>query len=204
MDSILEHCQTKMEHQVSHYPNLNREMLEIAKGLLAKKLPKTKAVIGEILSAQLEYINVKNEQFEAEYIRQMIAIEQANQQSASATKGHSSMDLLNSLANLSLADASAATENKHCQIVKQLVKAYFGVVKNQMKDLVAKIVVRNLVNSFINELQEKLTDRLHREDQFDKLFFESADLSVQRKATADMLEALERGLKVIGKVNKGN
>lgn len=199
MDNILEECEAKVKGQFSPYEVLNREMLEISKSLLAEKLPKTREVIGDMLSAQLGYINVMNEQFED--CKQKIAIEQANQQSDEA---HSSMGLLNSLVNFSLGKSITAKENAQCQDVKQHVKAYFDVVRNQMKDLVVKIVACFLVYSFINELHEELINRLHSESRFDELFTESTDKSLKRKMIADRLETLEMAQKVISKVNKGN
>lgn len=211
METILVHCATQIEQNVCLYPKLNQELLDLSKRLLTQHLPKTKEVIGDLLSAQLDYINTKNEQFSGEYNKLVAAIEQANrdgQQPAGFTEKRPPSQMLQlfsselQLFDLNLGDPDAAKERVHCKIVKSLVQVYFGVVKNQMKDLVSKIIVRFLVNSFIVQLQQELISQLHKPERFEELFFESTDLSIKRKTAVQMVQALQNGLDIIGKANK--
>ena len=179
MAAILVQCQSEVEH---HYPNLNKEIQTISHNLLADKLPET-----------------KNELFNGEYLKLMAEINEKLVASSQAYQTNPAL-MLDSLAKqmhqLYLGDST--DESLQCKIVKKLVGAYFKITKNQMKDLVAKIVVRFLVDAFVENLQEELTSRLHKEERFDELFFESADLSIKRKATADMLKAAKRAQEVLG------
>lgn len=202
LDTILEQCQSKIERTVCPYPNLNREMLEIAKKLLADQLPETKKVIKNNMASQLAFINVRNAQFHGEYTKLINAIEQANQRSTKEAPSTilGGLGLVGS--QLNLAESDGTKESLHCETINNLVTAYFNVTKEQVGDKTAKDVVCFLVNSFSDQLAATLNSCLHQENRFDELFFESADLSIKRRAAADMLETLEKGLKIINQAAK--
>ena len=200
LERILEHCIAQIEQSISLYPNLNQELLTLSKNLLRGHLPKTKEVIGDLLSAQLDYINVRNEQFFGEYNKLVAAFEaQArNEQAAGSAQSQCPNQLVQLLRDLNLSgDQDSAKEAAQCEIMIALVQAYFKVIKNQMKDLVPKQIVCFLVNRHIRQLQQDLTSRLHLPEKFEQLFHESGDLAIKRKAAADMVAALEKGLEII-------
>ena len=182
----------------------------MAKDSLKERLPKTAAVINDVLSFQVDYINVKNEQFDEDYNKLMMAI--AAYQSSNEEEppnGIAIKELLNSklLASLDLKildpKSKEAKENLNCEIVKELVKMYFSVIKNQMKDLILKIIVSILVNSYIGGLHEELINGLYKEENFEELFFEPDDLSFKRKAVAEMRKIIDKALKFVDEtINK--
>ena len=202
LERILEHCIAQIEQNISLYPNLNKELLALSKNLLRGHLPKTKEVIGDVLSAQLDYVNVKNEQFFGEYNKLVAAFEvqalteqyEASQskQAAGSAQSQCPNQVVQLFRELNLSDdQDTAKEDAQCEIMVKLVQAYFKVIKNQMKDLVPKLIVRFLVNRHICQLQQDLTSRLHLPERFEELFHEPGELAIKRKAAADRVASLE-------------
>lgn len=207
METISQDCASQIEQNICPYPKLNQELLYLSKQLLDQHLPNTKEKIGDLLLAQVSYINVQNEQFSGEYNKLVTAIEQANsQQPAGLTQGGSPSQMLqllcSGLVDLNLGVSDAAKERAHRETMKLLVQAYFCVVKNEMKDMVPKYIVCFLVDSYIGQLHQELISQLHKPERFEELFFESTDLADKRKSAVENAQDLQNGLDFISKLEK--
>ncbi|MBN3317453.1 DNM1L protein, partial [Atractosteus spatula] len=79
-------------------------------------------------------------------------------------------------------------EQLDCEVIQQLIKSYFLIVRKRIQDSVPKTVMHFLVNYVKEHLQSELVGRLYRSPLLQELLTESADTAQQRKEAASMLE----------------
>uniref|UniRef100_W5NEV7 Dynamin-1-like protein n=1 Tax=Lepisosteus oculatus TaxID=7918 RepID=W5NEV7_LEPOC len=93
-------------------------------------------------------------------------------------------------------------EQLDCEVIQQLIKSYFLIVRKRIQDSVPKTVMHFLVNFVKEHLQSELVGRLYRSPLLQELLTESADTAQQRKEAASMLEALQKASNIISETRE--
>lgn len=93
-------------------------------------------------------------------------------------------------------------EQRDCEVIERLIKAYFYIIRKSVQDSVPKAVMHFLVNHVKDNLQSELVTHMYRPDQIDILLSESEHIAQRRKEAADMLEALQRASLIIGEIRE--
>lgn len=211
LQNILESCRTKLEPEISRFPQLFEEMVAVIIQLLSKRLPATNEMVRNLIACELSYINVKHEAFRNPFGNLVNSAEAAPGQQpslfsrvSSAIQGNLSQRLnlpYMDLASLRL-DEPESREKVECEIVRTMIISYFSIVKSQIRDLVPKIIVCFLVDQVRDRSLSELIGELYREDLFDSLLSESKEISEKRAEATDMMDALEKALQIISEINE--
>lgn len=79
-------------------------------------------------------------------------------------------------------------EQKDCDVIEQLIKSYFYIVRKSIQDSVPKAVMHFLVNFVKDNVQSELVTHLYKSEKAETLLNESDHISVRRKEASDMLK----------------
>ena len=93
-------------------------------------------------------------------------------------------------------------EQRDCEVIERLIKAYFYIVRKGIQDCVPKSVMHFLVNYVKDNLQSELVSSLYKQDQIDILLSESEHIGQRRKEAAEMLEALQKASQIISEIRE--
>lgn len=96
------------------------------------------------------------------------------------------------------------TEKVEIKIIKALITSYFDVVKKSYMDLVPKIIMHFLVNSFKESLQNELVSNLYRDQILSELMRETADIAEKRTRCIEMKEFLNKAMEIVNEVRDFN
>jgi dynamin 1-like protein len=77
-------------------------------------------------------------------------------------------------------------------ITESLLVSYFSIVRKNVQDSVPKAIMHFLVNKSKQDLQNELVSNLYKEELFDELLVESAEIAAKRKACWQMVQVLSR------------
>ncbi|KAJ1432693.1 dynamin-2 [Ochromonadaceae sp. CCMP2298] len=91
-------------------------------------------------------------------------------------------------------------ERVETEIIKTLISSYFDIVKKNFMDLVPKAVMRFLVLSFKESLQNELVAQLYREEVMSELMRETEDVAGKRRAYKEMRDLLHSALEIVHEV----
>ena len=93
---------------------------------------------------------------------------------------------------------------RETEIIKALISSYFDIVRKTFMDMVPKMTMHFLVNSFKNNLQNELVSQLYREDLMKDLMRENDEVASKRKAYLEMQTLLEGALGILNEVSTLN
>uniref|UniRef100_A0A8C1UEE5 Dynamin-1-like protein n=1 Tax=Cyprinus carpio TaxID=7962 RepID=A0A8C1UEE5_CYPCA len=79
-------------------------------------------------------------------------------------------------------------EQRDCEVIQQLIKCYFLIVRKSIQDSVPKTVMHFLVNFVKEHLQSELVGQLYKQPLLQELLIESQETAQQRTEVAQMLE----------------
>mmetsp|Transcript_2114 Transcript_2114/g.7656 ORF Transcript_2114/g.7656 Transcript_2114/m.7656 type:complete len:203 (+) Transcript_2114:2339-2947(+) len=91
-------------------------------------------------------------------------------------------------------------EARESQIIKTLLKEYFGIVRKNISDAVPKSIMHFMVNMTKLNLQSELVQNLYKSELFEELLQENDEIAQKRKATQKMLTILLRAQDIINEV----
>lgn len=88
-------------------------------------------------------------------------------------------------------------ERTETEIIKALIRSYFDIVKKNFIDLVPKTIMRFLVITFKEGLQNELVSELYKEQTMRELMRETDEVASKRKAFREMRDLLHRANEVL-------
>jgi len=91
-------------------------------------------------------------------------------------------------------------ERTETEIIKTLIRSYFDIVKKNFMDLVPKTIMRFLVVSFRDNLQNELVSELYKEQVMTEFMKETEDVASQRKALREMRDLLLKATEIVNEV----
>jgi dynamin 1-like protein len=94
----------------------------------------------------------------------------------------------------------SGVEKVEIQVIKTLISSYFDIVKKSFTDMVPKVVMHFLVNSFKDGLQNELISSLYRESLFTDLLKETDDVAAKRQACREMRDLLLKAMEIVNEV----
>jgi dynamin 1-like protein len=97
-------------------------------------------------------------------------------------------------------DKPSGVEKVEIQVIKTLISSYFDIVKKSFTDMVPKVVMHFLVNSFKDGLQNELISTLYRESLFTDLLKETDDVAAKRQACREMRDLLMKAMEIVNEV----
>ena len=95
-------------------------------------------------------------------------------------------------------------EKVEIQVIKTLISSYFDIVKKSFTDMVPKVIMHFLVNSFKDGLQNELISTLYRESLFTDLLKETDDVAEKRQACREMRDLLTKAMEIVNEVRDYN
>ena len=112
---------------------------------------------------------------------------------------------------------SFINQDAHSQNRRYLLSIYFSVIRRKIADAVPKTIMAYLVRMLLpgasatcvcifqvkptmEEVHNVLVEELYREDQFDDLLAETAEVTERRDHLAEMLKALDSALALLDEV----
>ena len=165
-DTVSEIIATIGKEVFFRYPNLKREVHEIAMHLLADKLNITTNFINNYIKLELTYINTNHRLFAMN--RPKIEIDDRNEKE------------------------SIPFEQKNVKTIKSLLELYLGIIRYQLMDVIPKCVVCFLVTEFNAALHKNLIKHLFNSEKVDELIREDASIEEKRDRATKMLVALQK------------
>lgn len=108
------------------------------------------------------------------------------------------------LKNLRLSNVPSTREVMEISAIKQLLEAYFNIIKKNIMDLVPKTIVTFLINKSKTTAQNELVSSLYLEEDIEMLMAENPAISEKRKECRGAIEALQEALKALNDVNYDN
>uniref|UniRef100_A0A8C2Q9J0 Dynamin-1-like protein n=1 Tax=Cyprinus carpio TaxID=7962 RepID=A0A8C2Q9J0_CYPCA len=88
-------------------------------------------------------------------------------------------------------------EQRDCEVIQQLIKCYFLIVRKSIQDSVPKTVMHFLVNFVKEHLQSELVGQLYKQPLLQELLIESQETAQQRTEVAQMLEVCLKYIKTL-------
>jgi len=93
-------------------------------------------------------------------------------------------------------------EQRDCQVIEQLIKSYFYIVRRGVQDSVPKAIMHFLVNYVKDNLQSELVSSLYKQEEIAKLLSESEHIGQRRKEAGEMLNALQKAGQIISEIRE--
>ncbi|TRY78211.1 hypothetical protein TCAL_14445 [Tigriopus californicus] len=93
-------------------------------------------------------------------------------------------------------------EQRDCEVIERLIKAYFYIVRKSIQDTVPKAIMHFLVSYVKDNLQSELVSSLYKQDQIASLLAESEHIGQRRKEAAEMLQALQKASQIISEIRE--
>ncbi|KAL5108530.1 Dynamin-1-like protein [Taenia crassiceps] len=94
------------------------------------------------------------------------------------------------------------TEKRDCDLISQLIRSYFQIVRKNILDSVPKAIMNFLVNYVKDNLQSELVSNLYKNDEYDGLLKESENVAQRRREASEMLRGLQRANQIISEVRE--
>ncbi|KAG0147089.1 hypothetical protein CROQUDRAFT_656563 [Cronartium quercuum f. sp. fusiforme G11] len=91
-------------------------------------------------------------------------------------------------------------EQREINLIRSLMTAYFGIVRQTIQDLVPKAVMHFLVNYVKEGVQNRLVTSLYREDLFEGLLMEDDGLRSERERIKALLDAYKEAFQTLSEV----
>jgi dynamin 1-like protein len=91
-------------------------------------------------------------------------------------------------------------ERTETEIIKTLIRSYFDIVKKNFMDLVPKTIMRFLVITFKEGLQNELVCQLYKENVMNELMRETEEVASKRRAFREMRDLLHRANEIVNEV----
>ncbi|VDD79825.1 unnamed protein product [Mesocestoides corti] len=82
----------------------------------------------------------------------------------------------------------SAAEKHDCDLISQLIRSYFQIVRKNILDSVPKAIMNFLVNYVKDNLQSELVSSLYKTDECNGLLKESEHVAQRRKEASEMLK----------------
>ncbi|KAM7534931.1 hypothetical protein Aperf_G00000097615 [Anoplocephala perfoliata] len=93
-------------------------------------------------------------------------------------------------------------EKRDCDLISQLIRSYFVIVRKNIQDSVPKAIMNFLVNYVKDNLQSELVSKLYKIDQYETLLKESENVAQRRREASEMLKGLQRASQIISEVRE--
>jgi len=95
-----------------------------------------------------------------------------------------------------------STEGKEfeIQLLEGLLETYFGIVRTNIIDAVPKAIMYFLVAKSKQQMQNELVQALYKDQNFERLFEESPDITSRRNAAKNLLAVLHKAQNIINEV----
>lgn len=93
-------------------------------------------------------------------------------------------------------------EQRDCQVIEQLIKSYFYIVRRGVQDSIPKAIMHFLVNHVKDNLQSELVSSLYKQEEIAKLLSESEHIGQRRKEAGEMLNALQKAGQIISEIRE--
>lgn len=185
MEKIVHECDSKMEHNGVLFSRLRNKILHLTLEMLQVRLPVTNQVVTDVLNSELAYVNFKK--LDSDVYQRLV-----NPKEVTADLRGVAGDVF---------DDDEEKADRKCDDVRKLVKSYFDLVREQIKDLAPKITVKFLIFFVKENLLTELVDKLNHEAVLNDLLSEDEVTPLKRKEADDMLQALTKALKIIGEID---
>ncbi|VUZ55060.1 unnamed protein product [Hymenolepis diminuta] len=127
------------------------------------------------------------------------AVQEAGSSGNSPTMGfHATPDIQTQVQQHQLTPA----EKRDVDLISQLIRSYFMIVRKNILDSVPKAIMNFLVNYVKDNLQSELVSNLYKNDQYDALLKESENVAQRRREASEMLKGLQRANQIISEVRE--
>ena len=97
-------------------------------------------------------------------------------------------------------DTGSDKDVKDMYFTQKIVVSYYGIVKGNISDYVAKAVMTFLVKKSMEKIQNELLAQLYNRERFDEILFESPEIPQKRKNVIELSESLRKAVKILDEI----
>lgn len=193
---------------LSDYPRLFEAVMNVVSKVLRDKLEPTKEMIRNLIQMEATYINKSNPDFEVKRYEIMHkgpsnstkeSAKKSTKYGGSGGRGGSESATFMSVNNTrGLRMTPLDIEN--AEMMRSLVVAYVGVIKDKIKDVIPKTIMCFLINGTIESVGNTLVETLYKGD-FEQLMAENDELVEKRRKLKEMLTAFEKAFEALNELS---
>jgi len=93
-------------------------------------------------------------------------------------------------------------EQHQIELIKQLIKSYFSIVRKTVQDGVPKAIVYFLIENMKENLNARLIQDLYKEDRLDELLQEDKGVAEERVKCKALLDSLKRASIILSQISE--
>lgn len=92
-------------------------------------------------------------------------------------------------------ESNSEMEGVEITVTKLLLRSYYDIARKNIEDLVPKAIMHFLVNNTKRELHNVFIEKLYREDLFEEMLQEPAEVAAKRKRCRELLRAYQQAFR---------
>jgi len=176
------------------FRNLSFGIQEVLFEKIKERMIQTKKQISDLIESENALINSRNPYF-AEVKNKAFAKLAANSNSGPE---QASVEIKEGGSGAVV--PAFTEEEKKCQLVEDLTKGYFNMIRLKIEDSVPKAIMFYLVNHLKDSLHGFLVEELYKDDDVQTLLAEDNKIAANRREWQQRLDAYEEASKKLMKV----
>lgn len=180
----VQNCDTEMNIEWKRFPKFKIKIFDLMDKLVASRINIAKNMVENLIESEMAYINKNHPDFRKENaIGPLVNYKVTSQHNIFPQ--HHTIDV-QELAGSLLSGTKGEKEN--CEVLQNLVKLYFEVVRKTVLDAVPKAIMFSIVNFLADNVETELFKNFYKTDGLDTLLDEANDISRKRERARSMLE----------------
>lgn len=174
----VQNCETEMKIEWNRFPKLKKKIFDFLIKMVSGREDVAKDMVKNLIDSEMAYINKKHPDFcKEKAITPLVNYVPTGTPYATVN--------VQALAGTLLSGAKG--EKVNCEVLQNLVKFYFDVVRKTVSDAVPKAIMFSIVNFMVENVESELLKNIYKTDDLPMLMGESNDISVKRERARSML-----------------
>lgn len=183
MQRVIDNCGEEMQMELERFPRLRQKIRETVTNLLNSRIRITELNIENMVKVETAYINKSHPDFDKAAV---LAAKMLNDDPETSMN---CSGFVHTLLNI----GRELSDDEKKEILMELIRAYFFIVRKSIQDLTPKTIMHFLVNFVKEKLQSCLLQTILNSENAEELMQESNDISVKRKEAKAMLDVSMKG-----------
>lgn len=179
----VQHCDAELKIEWKRFPKLKVKILDFMSKFVASRIEVAKDRVRNVIESEMAYINTKHPDFRKE--NAIVPLLNYNVTTTSTSNLYRHTVNAQELTGSVLSGTKG--EKEYCEVLQNLVKLYFEVVRKNVLDAVPKAIMFSIVNYVAGNVESELFRSVYGKDGFEKLLYEANDVSQKREHARSML-----------------
>lgn len=204
MGRFVKHCE-EVHLELVRFPRLRAKIEEILTKLLNDRLPVTRTAISNLVGYGSAFIDTEHprlrDYYQCSFPEPIKACAPGGDSIIRPIAAQQNGTPILSAPPSVIGDDEAGTRNEReifeCEAIARKIRAYFNIVRDEMKVFVPRAIMYCMVNHIKSNLQSALIKEIYHHELFEQLLSESDDVARRRKELHEMLNALRKASEII-------